>query len=75
MPIQRYRVRQIKRLQRLRNKRNNRKNTIVAEKRYCSVKESLASSLKEVKLMQEGKIPKRSLDDLFKNIDKWANED
>lgn len=49
--------------------------TITSDERYCSVKESFSQSLKEVKLMREGKLPERYLDDLFKNIDKWINED
>lgn len=32
--------------------------TVVGDKRYCTVEESVKESLKEVKLMREGKIPK-----------------
>jgi len=43
--------------------------------RYCTVSESLIESCKEVKLMREGKLPKHSLQDLWKNIEKWKSDD
>lgn len=63
------------------------KSKIVAEKgkqgmsatvnleRPCTISESIMQSCKEVKNMREGKIPKRSLDDLFANIEKWSKEE
>lgn len=75
MSIKRIRLRQIKRAKKLYEKKEKKMNAVSSVERYCTVKESLAQSLKEVKLMREGKIPERSLDDLFKNIEKWTNED
>lgn len=43
--------------------------------RYCTVRESLEDSLKEVKDIREGKKEKMTLDDLFNNIDKWCEEE
>lgn len=43
--------------------------------RYCSISESIAESCKEVKMMREGKKPKRSLDDLFSSMNGWENEE
>lgn len=42
--------------------------------RPCTISESIMQSCKEVKNMREGKIPKRSLNDLFANIEKWSKE-
>lgn len=39
------------------------------EERPCTVEESLKQSLKEVKLMREDKLPKRSLDNLLKELE------
>jgi hypothetical protein len=49
-------------------------NSTLQDQRYCSVKESITESFKEVKLMREGKKPKNSLDDLWKNIKQWEDE-
>ena len=43
--------------------------------RYCTVKESLEDSLKEVKEIREGKRLAMTLDDLFNNINKWCEEE
>lgn len=43
--------------------------------RPCTISESIMQSCKEVKSMREGKIPKRSLNDLFENIEKWSKEE
>lgn len=37
-------------------------------KRYCSVYESLEESLKEVKLMKEGKIKPKTWDELYEEL-------
>ena len=42
--------------------------------RPCTIAESIMQSCKEVKDMREGKTPKRSLNDLFANIEKWNKE-
>ena len=42
--------------------------------RYCTVAESLEQSLKEVKLMREGKIPKKTWREYREEWDKWAKE-
>lgn len=36
--------------------------------RYCSIQESLRESLKEVKLIKQGKIKAKSWKDLFKEL-------
>ena len=43
--------------------------------RPCTISESIMQSCKEVKNMREGKTPKRSLNDLFTNIEKWSKEE
>lgn len=43
--------------------------------RTCTISESIIQSCKEVKSMREGKTPKRSLKDLFTNIEKWSEEE
>ena len=45
------------------------------EIRYCTVRESLQDSLREVKEIREGKRPAMTLDDLFSDIDKWRSEE
>ena len=49
--------------------------TVIQEKRYCSVEESIRESFKEIKLIREGKREKNSLDDLWKQIEEWKKED
>jgi len=46
-----------------------------AAMRPCTISESIMQSCKEVKNMREGKTPKRSLNDLFTNIEKWSKEE
>lgn len=41
---------------------------MVDDKRYCTVEESVKESLKEVKLMREGKIPKLNWRDSFAKL-------
>lgn len=43
--------------------------------RPCTISESIMQSCKEVKNMREGRTPKRSLNDLFANIEKWSKEE
>ncbi|MCM1127958.1 MAG: hypothetical protein NC429_16005 [Lachnospiraceae bacterium] len=43
--------------------------------RPCTISESIIQSCKEVKSMREGRISKRSLNDLFANIEKWSKEE
>lgn len=43
--------------------------------RYCTVRDSLEDSLKEVKEIRDGKRVGMTLDELFDNIDKWSEED
>ena len=43
--------------------------------RPCTISESIMQSCKEVKNMREGRMPKRSLNDLFTNIEKWSKEE
>lgn len=48
---------------------------VVNLERPCTISESIMQSCKEVKSMREGKTPKRSLNDLFANIEKWSKEE
>ena len=49
-------------------------NVTIEVQRPCLIEESLKKSCQEVKLMREGKIPKRNLADLYKKFDFNANE-
>lgn len=42
--------------------------------RYCSIEDSIQESLKEINLMRKGKTKKNTLDDLWKQIEKWKKE-
>lgn len=44
------------------------------EERYCTVAESLEQSLKEMQLIREGKLPKKTWKECMKEWDKWAKE-
>lgn len=44
-------------------------------KRPCSISESIIESCKEIKLMQEGKLPKKSWDDLKEELKKIKDEE
>ena len=44
------------------------------EKRYCTVKESLIESCKEVKAIREGRLPKKTWKDLLAEVKKWEKE-
>jgi hypothetical protein len=43
--------------------------------RPCTISESIIQSCKEVRSMREGRTPKRSLDEMFVNIEKWSREE
>lgn len=43
--------------------------------RPCTISESIIQSCKEVKNMREGRTPKRSLSEMFANIEKWGKEE
>lgn len=43
--------------------------------RPCTISESIMQSCIEVKNMREGKALKRSLSELFANIEKWSNQE
>ena len=45
------------------------------EERYCTVQESIIDSFTEVKLMREGKLPKRSWDDFVQRMKDEMEED
>lgn len=47
----------------------------VNNERYCTIEESIIQASKEVRLMRDGKLPKKSLNDLFEKIEMWKNED
>jgi len=42
--------------------------------RYCTVSESLEQGLKEMKLIREGKLPKKTWRECREEWDKWAKE-
>lgn len=44
-------------------------NAAMNQKWHCTIVESVMQSCREVKSMREGRIPKRSLSDLFANIE------
>ncbi len=48
--------------------------TIPNKERYCTIEESIRESFKEIKLMREGKKPKKSIDDLWIKIAKWSED-
>lgn len=48
---------------------------IMEQTRPCTISESIMQSCKEIKSMREGRIPKRSLSELFENIEKWSKEE
>lgn len=50
-------------------------NVTVDMDRPCTISESIMQSCKEVKNMREGRTPKRSLNELFANIEKWCKEE
>ncbi len=50
-------------------------NMIIEQTRPCTIAESIIQSCKEMKSMREGTTPKRSLSDLFENIEKWSKEE
>ena len=43
--------------------------------RPCTISESIMQSCKEVKRIHERKTPKRFLNDLFANVEKWNKEE
>lgn len=56
-------------------KEEQRMSAAVDLERPCTISESIMQSCKEVKNMREGRIPKRSLNELFANIEKWSQEE
>ena len=44
------------------------------EERYCTAVESIEESLKEVQLIREGKIPKKTWRECKEEWNKWAKE-
>ncbi|WP_157737954.1 hypothetical protein [Aneurinibacillus soli] len=46
-----------------------------SELRYCTPAESLKQALKEMKLMREGKLPKKPWDEFYKEIKEWKEEE
>lgn len=43
--------------------------------RLCTISESIIQSCKEMKSMREGRTPKRSLSELFENIERLSKEE
>jgi hypothetical protein len=50
-------------------------NRTINQTRPCTISESIIQSCKEVKDMREGRTPKRSLSEMFENIEKWSKEE
>ena len=48
---------------------------IMEQTRPCTISESIMQSCKEMKSMREGRMPKRSLSELFENIERWSKEE
>ncbi len=48
---------------------------IMEQTRPCTISESIIQSCKEIKSMREGRTPKRSLSELFENIERWSKEE
>lgn len=44
--------------------------TLANTDRYCTIEESIVQSFKEVKMMREGKLPKKTWNDYLKEHDK-----
>lgn len=42
--------------------------------RYCTVEESIKQSLKEMKLMKDGKLPKIFIEETMRQWQEWAEE-
>lgn len=58
------------------NKKNVDDMSIVAlDERYCTIQESIIESFNEVKLMQEGKLPKKSWKDFMDNKEESEGND
>ncbi len=47
----------------------------IEQTRPCTISESIIQSCKEMKSMREGRMPKRSLSELFENIERWSKEE
>ncbi len=47
----------------------------IEQTRPCTISESIIQSCKEMKSMREGRTPKRSLSELFENIERWSKEE
>lgn len=45
----------------------------VTTSRPCTVADSITQSCREVRKMRDSKIPERSLDQLFSDIEKWRS--
>ena len=42
--------------------------------RSCTIADSITASCKEVRKMREGKLPEKSLEQLFSDIEQWCKE-
>lgn len=54
-------------------KENKRMQSVTAS-RPCTIADSIAQSCQEVRKMRDGKMPEKSLDQLFADIEQWCNE-
>ena len=45
----------------------------VTTSRPCTITDSITQSCQEVRKMREGKIPEKSLDQLFSDIEQWCS--
>ncbi len=58
----------------LQTKKENEHMQSVPTSRPCTVADSIAQSCLEVRKMRDGKIPEKSLDQLFSDIEQWCKE-
>ena len=55
-------------------KKNRKMGATMKQTRSCTISESIIQSCKEVKNIRTGKKPKRSLSELFADIEKWSKK-
>ena len=54
-------------------KKENEHMQSVTASRPCTITDSITQSCQEVRKMREGKIPEKSLDQLFSDIEQWCS--
>ena len=54
-------------------KKENKHMQSVTTSRPCTIADSIVQSCQEIKKMRDGKIPEKSLDQLFSDIEQWRS--